>query len=158
MGYVVEKVFAHKNLLCCVDMMDLGHRCGYVGVPKGHKFYGKDYMDVEDKIDCHGGLTFSSRYEDTTYPLKEPNDYWWFGWDYGHYGDGIDWESFERLFDSETVHRKEMWGCGSDEDRIYYLYNVVNDCIKVAEQLIKIGEEDGRADNRNIINREIRNK
>ena len=31
--------------------------CGYVIIPKGHRFYDKGYDDVE--IDCHGGLTFS---------------------------------------------------------------------------------------------------
>lgn len=140
MTFVVEKKFEHKGLMCCVNMMDLGHRCGYVGVPIGHKFYGKNYTDIDNDIDCHGGLTFSSNYENDSYPLDEPNDYWWFGWDYAHCGDGIDWDSFAENFNDEIVNTRRKFILSFYGDRIYSLDNVANECIKVAEQLLKIGE------------------
>lgn len=35
--------------------------CGYVVLPKGHKYHGKDYYDID--IECHGGLTYSDEFE-----------------------------------------------------------------------------------------------
>jgi len=58
------------------------HPCCYVFLPKGHKYYGKNYDDID--IDCHYGLTFSE--DDLPYnPLQ--NDDWIIGWDYAHCGD-----------------------------------------------------------------------
>lgn len=34
--------------------------CGYVGVPVGHKFHGESYVDLNDDIVIHGGLTYSA--------------------------------------------------------------------------------------------------
>lgn len=34
-----------------------GHLCGYVRIPEGHNYFGKDYGDMD--ISCHGGITFS---------------------------------------------------------------------------------------------------
>lgn len=56
------------------------HLCGYVGLPAGHDFYGKDYSDLG--LSAHGGLTFAS---DNGGFL--PDGYWWIGFDCAHYGD-----------------------------------------------------------------------
>jgi len=40
-----------------------GHSNGYIGVPKGHVWYGKHYDDIE--CDVHGGLTFGKQGEDS---------------------------------------------------------------------------------------------
>ena len=37
------------------------HPCAYVELPKDHKYYGKDYVDIP--IDCHGGITYSGNHE-----------------------------------------------------------------------------------------------
>ena len=54
--YIVEKEFNHNGLKCVVTFSNMGHRCGYVGVPKWHPLYGKDYMDYLDinKEDIEG--------------------------------------------------------------------------------------------------------
>ena len=70
-----------------------GSLCVYIGVPSRHNLSGVHYngssriegefikgYNVDDNINVHGGLTFS----DTIDFLP---DYWWFGWDYSHYGD-----------------------------------------------------------------------
>ena len=59
------------------------HPCCYVEIPKGHKYYKKDYDKIN--IDCHGGLTYS----DETLPFDgfPQKDVWIIGWDYAHYGD-----------------------------------------------------------------------
>jgi hypothetical protein len=41
--YRIEKDFEHEGLRCVVVMQPMGHRCGYVGVPKEHPLYGLDY-------------------------------------------------------------------------------------------------------------------
>ena len=61
-------------------VLSLGpHPCGYVSVPKNHPFYGKKSWDIDDKIEVHGGLTFSGKLHGF--------DGLWFGWDYAHAGD-----------------------------------------------------------------------
>ena len=43
MRYTVERDFEHAGLRCVVIMTEMGHRCGYVGVPEDHMLYGVDY-------------------------------------------------------------------------------------------------------------------
>lgn len=70
--------------------MSLGHRNGYVVLPKGHKYDGKDYNEID--VEVHGGLTFASRgiYE-------KYSDQWVLGFDCAHYGDGKDKGLIEKL-------------------------------------------------------------
>jgi hypothetical protein len=62
---------------------------GYVGIPQGHPWYGKEYDDDALKdVEVHGGLTFSA------YNIKKDgqsadDNLWWLGFDCGHYGDLI---------------------------------------------------------------------
>lgn len=137
--YVVEKVFEHQGFVCVVAMMRLGHRCGYVGIPKEHKFYGKDYTKLDEYIVCHGGLTYSG---DGKYPLDTRDDLWWFGWDYAHYMDGIDWESFEKNFDETTVEMTRRCTCLNGYP--YPLYEVEEECKCVANQLKEEQENEWR--------------
>lgn len=92
-----------------------GHLCGYVGVPPGHPWHGKDYnacttrgvvemseegfFDVPSGqyVDVHGGLTFADKCQ--PHPdgegrgvchvagPGEPEDIWWLGFDCAHSGD-----------------------------------------------------------------------
>lgn len=64
-----------------IPNFDKGWGNGYVGVPEGHPWYGKDY----DSIDCnvHGGLT----YGDYFCPTCEPDGLYWVGFDCAHYQD-----------------------------------------------------------------------
>lgn len=92
-------------------VLSLGkHPCGYVAVPKNHPFYGKDYFDIENDIEVHGGLTFSGR-------LKDSNDYW-FGWDYAHAGDYTCWRAI----------------CGDGGDKKWTTKEIVDECFNVIEQ------------------------
>lgn len=47
--YIVEREFEHAGCKCVVTFGSLWYRCGYVGIPKGHTLYGKDYSDHLDK-------------------------------------------------------------------------------------------------------------
>lgn len=80
--------------LCTFTFM--GHRCGYVGVPKTSSLWRRSYsqQDLYD-IDVHGGLTFSDSFEGIGF-----DDYWFFGFDCAHAHDGKDLEALERYKDS----------------------------------------------------------
>jgi hypothetical protein len=59
-----------------------GTLCGYVGIPKEHKFWGVNY-DGDEEIhaiaeDVHGGLTYSQQGDD---------GWWYFGFDTAHHDD-----------------------------------------------------------------------
>ena len=60
----------------------MGHLNGYVGLPKGHAWFGKGYEDIE--VDVHGGLTYASEYMITN---PEKDGRWWIGFDTAHLGD-----------------------------------------------------------------------
>lgn len=63
-----------------------GYRCGYVRVPDGHPWHGKDYDDIP--VDVHGSLTFSEA--DVPCSNPGPDNAWWVGFDCAHYGDAPD--------------------------------------------------------------------
>lgn len=52
---------------------------GYIGLPKSHPYYGKDYNDID--VEVHGGLTFSGQ------GGRWDKHYWWIGFDCAHAGD-----------------------------------------------------------------------
>lgn len=43
--YIVEREFEHSGYKCVVTFGVGGYRCGYVGIPKSHPLYGKNYSD-----------------------------------------------------------------------------------------------------------------
>jgi hypothetical protein len=70
-----------------------GSLCGYVGITEGHPLFGKAFVDIEDDLDVHGGLTFShacspgeSEEEGVCHvPGPGESDHvWWLGFDCGH--------------------------------------------------------------------------
>ena len=70
----------------------IGYRCGYVRIPPGHPWHGKDYDDVrtadDSWPDIHGGLTFAQA--DTDCGKGGEDNAWWLGFDCAHYGDAPD--------------------------------------------------------------------
>lgn len=134
--YVVEKIFEHKGLKCVVTFGIRGWRCGYVGVPKGHRFYGKNYTEIESQINygnCHGGLTFSSKNEDTNYPIE--SDLWWFGFDCAHHGDGNDLDLAINLFPhlDESIRTKRI--------ELFQLDGAIRSCDYVTENCISLADQ-----------------
>ena len=60
-----------------------GVLCGYVGIPREHRFWGVGYQGHNEEIDeisndVHGGLTYSDRGRD---------GWWYFGFDTNHFDD-----------------------------------------------------------------------
>jgi hypothetical protein len=82
------------GLPCLIVRGPHGALCGYVGVAEGHKYFGKDYNDVDVEVHC--GLTFGNMCqagadEDTHIchvpGPGEPDHVWWLGFDCAHAGD-----------------------------------------------------------------------
>ena len=65
-----------------------GYRCGYVRVPPGHPWHGKDYDEVDPCPEVHGGLTFAR--PDTDCGKGGLDNAWWLGFDCAHCGDDPD--------------------------------------------------------------------
>lgn len=118
--YIVEREFEHAGYKCVVTFGCIGQRCGYVGIPKKHPLYGKDYTDhLEIKKSDIWGREVSGVFpllcacfdEDERIRIEAyfqchggityagsgehssypiESDLWWFGFDCGHAGDKTD--------------------------------------------------------------------
>ncbi len=62
------------------------YRCGYVKVPPGHPWSGRDYNDIDASV--HGGLTFAE--PDVSCDRGGPDDGYWVGFDCAHAFDAPD--------------------------------------------------------------------
>jgi len=85
----------------CLIMRGPCSICGYIGMKEGHPAFGKDYNDID--VRCHGGLTFA--HDDKTGGDRWPSGWWWFGWDYAHYGD----VPFYDLRDGRVYYDDQEW-------------------------------------------------
>jgi len=83
----------------------LGHLCGYIGVPKGHPWYGKDYDAIE--ADVHGGLTHFGSERLLFRPSRERQEYL----TKHPLGKSEDWndEEYAKLPRWNTVEREEAF-------------------------------------------------
>ena len=95
-GAIVEKRFEYKGFPCVVIMQSMAFRTGYVGIPKGHKLYGKYYNEDYslENIECNGGLTYSCDYLFG----QNDKDTWWIGYDCGHCWNGYAVDDALELF------------------------------------------------------------
>jgi hypothetical protein len=82
------------GLDCMAHRNHSGAWCGYVGVPEGHRAFGRDYDDLP--VVCHGGLTYACGCQETADPAVglchipqsgRPDKVWWLGFDCAHYMD-----------------------------------------------------------------------
>jgi hypothetical protein len=136
--YKVESDFIHDGYRCVVVFTDMGHRCGYVGVPKENPLYGKsftEYLDIpmsvieNEELGKRGVLPlFFTAFEDSsnvrmdmffnvhgslTYSNKgdypvDGGDLWWLGFDCGHYDDGADLNLVEKYWGDNPRIQKRL--------------------------------------------------
>jgi hypothetical protein len=68
--------FSKYDFVCEIRRVpQLLHLCGYVYIPYGHNYYGRDTYDIK----VHGGITLA----------EQDKDEWKIGFDCGHSGDLI---------------------------------------------------------------------
>ena len=82
--------FVHAGFACLANRRgdELGHWCGYVGVPKEHPAYGKQGEDVD--VEVHGGVNYAHKCAGEICHVPAPgmpDDVWWLGFDCAHAGD-----------------------------------------------------------------------
>lgn len=104
------------GLDCLIVRNGRGALCGYVGVPAGHPWHGKDYDDVP--ADVHGGLTYADQCQegDPEHGIchvpesGRPDDVWWLGFDCAHLGDEVpEMESVRREAGVSRLSRGEVY-------------------------------------------------
>ena len=86
------------------------HPCAYIEIPKGHRFYEKDYEEID--LDCHGGLTFSD-VRDFGFGEK-----YYIGWDYVHVGDYIPYFPIEGE-DMSIYENAKRWTTAEILDEVH---------------------------------------
>lgn len=126
--YIVEREFEHSGYKCVVTFNVMGHRCGYVGIPKSHPLYGKNYSDYleikkEDlkdrkisgvfpllcacldkderiRIEAYFQCHDGITFADGGENSNYPigSDLWWFGFDCGHCNDARELELAYKRF------------------------------------------------------------
>lgn len=107
--------FDHAGFTCL--LLRNAAWCGYVAVPPGHPWHGKNYDDVrtvnadgdEDWPDVHGGLTYSGECSGHICHVPkpgEPDDVWWVGFDCNHHGD----LSMSTLWMGVRYPDSSLWG------------------------------------------------
>lgn len=91
---ILEKSFEYRGYKCVVLMTEMGHRCGYVGIPKENSLYNKYYDELNKYIGCHGGLTYCS----SELHCVNDKDKWWIGFDCAHLDDRPDFTTAKQMF------------------------------------------------------------
>lgn len=82
--------FQSSGFDCLMVRNGMGAWCGYVAVPRGHRFYKKHYNDVD--VSVHGGLTYADKCHGPVCHIPKPgrpDDVWWLGFDCAHSHDDV---------------------------------------------------------------------
>lgn len=131
---IVERRIIQENLES--DLFFGGFLCGYISIPLGHKYYHKEYEDID--IDCHGGLTFG-----------EVSDQHWIGFDCAHLFDYIpSFELFKKTNEDYNLCMKRFSITKAFERSILFnqIYRniefCINQCKSMVDQLINEKENE----------------
>lgn len=113
-----ENFMRKLEYLDILNINEYGWGNGYVLLPHKHPYYGKHYDDLNIDINIHGGVSFSDKFDSSSFlehikdrdflggDLNRENihnfdDYWMIGFDTNHYTDDIESCSKEYVL-SET--------------------------------------------------------
>lgn len=129
-GVVEEKRFDYKGFPCVILFMDMGWRCGYVGIPEASG------IDIYE-IDCHGGITYGPS---SYLKLQEDENIEWIGFDTAHYCDGKDIEKVKEYFPDKDLSYLGNMDDGFEPRSLEFCEE---QCKQIVEQVIDIlGEEE----------------
>lgn len=134
-----ETRFLYKGFPCVVLFMPGGYRCGYVGLPKENKYYGKSYEKIQ--VRCHGGITYGKKY----LAGQEDKDTYWIGFDCAHGFDGRDEKAARKIYSKDRKMKTAIDVLKILEEfnhlEIRSLEYVENECRKIVDQILE--EEKG---------------
>ena len=95
----------HKGFKWVVTHNAMGFRCGYVRVPAGHPWHGKQWDEIS--CDCHGGITFAE--PDVACEGPGDDSAYWIGFDCAHFGDAADPDLPDAVDVSSGVVRSQQY-------------------------------------------------
>ncbi len=132
MNSLTESLFEYRGYTCVVKLMKMGHRCGYVALPKTHPLYDKEYDKID--IDCHGGLTFGSMRLD-----GQPNKgVYWIGFDCAHAYDRKDLEACRKAFPDQIAYYDAIEKYEKSEDVVRTKEFVEAECRHIVDQILEM--------------------
>lgn len=132
MNYRVEKDFEYRGFRCVVVAQRMGHRCGYVQIPKEHPYFEQPYETVDRFLEVHGGLTYAKMSD--TYPVETEESSYWLGFDCAHFGDAIDLELIKE-FDMRAY---AIYAKMSKEGHMWTADDVSEELKRMADQLARV--------------------
>lgn len=157
--FIIESDFMYKDYRCITTFTKGGFRCGYVGVPKKSKLYGKNYSDCLDvkfedidnrkvdkvgiiplliaalndseyvPLDVYFNVHWSLTFAGDNHPVED-SELWWLGFDCGHAEDGIDTKKVEEIWGEEINPLYFDWEVRS-------LEYVQQECKNLVDQIIE---------------------
>ena len=142
----LEEVFDYKGYKCACVFNAGGYRCGYVAVDESHPYYKMDYTDDgPNEVMCHWGLTYSG---EGRHFYDDSDDLWWFGFDCGHFEDGMDCDTALRyglISGVEYNVGMEMQEALNMDENVTVKTKefVEENCKMIVEQLIAIKKKGG---------------
>lgn len=146
---ILEKSFEFAGYTCVVLMTEMGHRCGYVGIPKDNRLYNIYYDELNKYIGCHGGLTYSS----SELHCVNDKDTWWIGFDCAHFRDRPDFTTAKQMFKDnqkvikslEIMEEMTIYECGT----VKTLAFCEEQCKDIVKQVINLDEVWGKNNEKN---------
>jgi hypothetical protein len=112
--------------------------CGYVGVPKGHPYFGKPYDDVD--VGAHGGLTYSGPCAHNICHKPKagvPDDVWWIGFDCAHAGDIMPFDAMRIIPGAESLIRANRPQFSGWQESYRDIWYVRTQCQEIANQVLE---------------------
>lgn len=129
--FVIEKCFSYGRYMGVVVFTDMGHRCGYVILPKGEEEKYKEIAPYDIPVSCHGGVTYFEQGHDFL-----NTEQWLIGFDCSHLNDSRDIESLKKYFpDNERLLRNAEFFYGLDNGVVRDSQYVVDELISMCNQL-----------------------
>ena len=126
---VIEERFEYKGFPCVVMFQPMGFRTGYVGLPKGHKYYGGNFYEIP--VDCHCGLTYSRYYLFG----QADKDTYWIGFDCAHICDKLDIEKTIEYYGESHADRIREMVSYLEYEMVRSFDYVKDECKSIVDQL-----------------------
>ncbi len=116
---------------CVITFNDGGYRCGYVGIPKNHPYFKKDYSKIH--IPVNGGLTYS----DFSNDFDSNNNLWYLGFDCNHGFEEHDPESLKKYYpDIYVIYMNLLDTTNIVPGKYVMTLNKTIDQVKILEQFL----------------------
>jgi len=137
----VEKTFrGYKYVVTFTE--DGGWRCGYVGIPEGHKLYKKYYDDITNIVCHNGNLTYSD------FSPELGPDLWWIGFHCDEWKDGIDFQSLKKYNPNYDVVNYITRLVNDNlfnkiQGHVWTTIDVESECHDIIDQIIEFYNKEG---------------